>query len=394
VESLKIIVNKIKPPQSPSTRLKKKSTLWFKSLLAIFLFLGSSCASKKLLKYEKIESFQMNEEYEKMVKVEKTQEESSNSGKSLKTPPKLVETSKKSEELNKTAKTHQATLHMEKTPPAKYNDKTVDSGKPIKAEFKNVKPSLKSKSAQRSHAEKLIETTKLSEASPFEIGEEIELAVTYFNMAAGYLKLKVLPFAQVNGRKSYDFAIELGSSKVFSYFYSVEDKAQTFVDFETLNPTTFTIDVKESVQLKDIRSFFDFKNNKGTYWEKKISKGKKEENKKVEWDIFPNSQNVISAIFFLRNLNLEVGKEVAFRVGDAGKNLIFKGHVLRQETIKTEIGEFDTLVIQPKFEIDGAFKPVGDIFIWLTNDHRKFPVKIDAKIKIGTLILKLKSLKK
>ena len=33
------------------------------------------------------------------------------------------------------------------------------------------------------------------------------------------------------------------------------------------------------------------------------------------------------------------------------------------------------------------FKPVGDIFFWLTDDEQKLIVKIEAKIKIGTLVL-------
>ena len=232
------------------------------------------------------------------------------------------------------------------------------------------------------------------EVDPFQVGEEVELAVTYFNMAAGYMKLRVNPFVQVNDRKSYNFSVSVKSSKVFSYFYAVDDLAETFVDYEELIPSTYTIKVKESNQLKDIRSFFDFEKGKGFYWEKKKAKGKPEQNKKKEWEIESYAQNVISAIFYLRNFKLEVGKKLSFRVADAGKNLIFRGEVLRKEKLKTEAGEFDTIVVQPRFEIDGAFKQVGDVFIWLTDDDRKFPIRIDAKIKIGTLVLKLKSLKR
>ena len=35
---------------------------------------------------------------------------------------------------------------------------------------------------------------------------------------------------------------------------------------------------------------------------------------------------------------------------------------------------------------------MGDIEIWLTDDERKIPVRIDSKIKIGTLVTKLKKL--
>ena len=85
---------------------------------------------------------------------------------------------------------------------------------------------------------------------------------------------------------------------------------------------------------------------------------------------------------------------ISFRVADSGKNLTFRGEVLRKEKLVTDAGTFNTVVVQPKFELEGTFKQVGDIFIWLTDDERKFPIRIDAKIKIGTLVLKLKKLKK
>ncbi len=85
---------------------------------------------------------------------------------------------------------------------------------------------------------------------------------------------------------------------------------------------------------------------------------------------------------------------MAFRVADEGKNIVFTGEVLRREELSTKIGKLKTLVIKPTIEVDGAFKPVGDILIWLTDDDRKHVVRIESKIKIGTLVAKLKSIDK
>ena len=328
------------------------------------------------MQYEKINEFQMNKEFEQMVKVEKTSVlEKRNS-------------SKKNSELLGNIKNQEFYKVKEKDNNLDVSKKpriTKDISQPTISEVKTEKknePPMKQKLTRRPLVD------------PFIVGEEVELAVTYFNMAAGYMTLKVNPFVQVNGKKSYDFTVAVKSSKVFSYFYAVDDLAQTFVDFEEMVPSSYTIDVKETVQLKDIRSFFDFSTQQGVYWEKKIAKGKPEENKKREWKIEPFSQNVVSAIFYLRTFDLQPGTTVEYKVADMGKNLSFKGEVLRREKISTEVGELDTVVVKPAFEIDGVFKQVGDVFIWLTDDERKFPVRIDAKIKIGTLVLKLKSLKK
>lgn len=227
---------------------------------------------------------------------------------------------------------------------------------------------------------------------PFVVGEKVTMAVTYFNMAAGYMTLETRPFIEVNGRKSYNLHLTLKSSKVFSYFYGVDDHAETALDYETLTPYTLSIDVKESKQLKEIRTFFDWKKLTGQYWETKVTADEGKKVKKKTWSILPFSQNVLSAAFYLRTFTYAPGKNLAFRVADAGDNLVFTAKVLRKEKIKTEIGEFDTIVFSPRITIDGLFKQVGEILIWITDDDRKHIVRIESKIRIGTIIAKLKSI--
>jgi hypothetical protein len=229
---------------------------------------------------------------------------------------------------------------------------------------------------------------------PFRIGEKITLGLSYFKMTAGYMDLEVLPFVEVNGQKSYSFKVSARSNSFFSNFYAVDDFAMTYLDYESLLPFNFAITVKESKQLADIRSFFDWKKMKGHYWEKRVTADRGEKSKSLEWDIKPFSQNVISAVYYLRTFNLRVGKKIAFRVADDGKNIVFTGDVLRQEDLDTDIGVLKTVVVRPTFEVDGAFAPVGEILMWLTDDDRKFLVRIESKIKIGTIVGKVKAIEK
>lgn len=227
---------------------------------------------------------------------------------------------------------------------------------------------------------------------PFTQGEKVTLSMRYFKMAAGDMTLETLPFVEVNGSKAYHFRITLKSSSMFSLFYKLDDMAETFVDYKTLRPYTLNMTVKESKQLKDIKSYFDWKKNEATLWWKKISEDKGKEEKKISWKIEPYAQNVISAAFYLRNFTLKPGKSLAFRVADEGKNLVFTGKVLRREKLKTAIGTFDTVVVKPKITVDGMFKPVGEILMWLTDDDRKLLIRIESKIKVGTIIGELKDI--
>ncbi len=231
-------------------------------------------------------------------------------------------------------------------------------------------------------------------ADPFMPGEKVTLKLSYFNITAGTMDLEVLPFVQVNGRKSYHFRIAGKSNSLFSSFYSVDDKAETFLDFENMTPYNMSISVKETKQLREIRSYFDWKKNKGTYWEKKITKKHGLEERQFEWDIQPYAQNILSAAFYMRVFPMEPGKTIQFRVADNKKNMVVKGHILKREKLVTPLGEINTIKMKPEIEMDGIFKPIGDVFFWMTDDDRKLVVRIESKIKIGTIIASLVEIKK
>lgn len=221
---------------------------------------------------------------------------------------------------------------------------------------------------------------------PFQVGEVITHNVHYFKVSAGELKLKVEPHATVNGKKSYTLATEIKTSSLFNSFYSVDDRAVAYLDFETLNPHTYTLSVKESGQIREARAYFDFEKKQAKFWEKKITKASGEEEKRFEWEIPDYAQNVFSALFYMRSFQWKDDKSYSFIVSHDKENLVFSGKVIRREKISTKVGEFNALVIKPEFTLKGAFKPVGDIFIWLSDDERKYILRIESKIKIGTLV--------
>ena len=221
---------------------------------------------------------------------------------------------------------------------------------------------------------------------PYRVGEKVVLDISYFNVTAGDMILETRPFVEVNGRKAYQFVGRAISTSVFAMFYAVDDWFETLVDYETLVPYSYALHVKETKQLRETRSIFDWDKMKVRYWDKKIDQEKKVEEKRQEWDLPAYSQNVFSAAFYLRNFKLTPGKKIAFRVAHENENLVVTGEVIRRERISTPAGDFDTVIVKPTIALNGAFKPVGDIYFWLTDDDRKLIVKIESKIKIGKIV--------
>lgn len=358
--------------------------------LLILLFLLQTACASKVLEYKETDKLENNAEFEQLVKIKEipgeekvSEEETTDIAEESEVSKQVKEKDTPEIAVKKSSKKieKKAEKKVEKDPP-KPTPKTTE--KKSKKAMKHL-PEIED-------GEGFI--ARRPEVDPFRVGEAVTLSMTYFNLTAGDMILKVDPFVEVNGKKAYTFAVDLKTNSLFSKFYSVNDHASTHVDFETIVPYDHQISVKESKQLREIKSFFDFKNNKASYWETKVTEDKGEESKKLEWDILPYSQNVVSAAYYLRTFTLKPGKKVAFRVAEEGKNIVFKGEVLRREELKTDLGKFNTVVVRPQIEVDGVFKPMGEMLIWLTDDDRKFIVRIEAKIKIGTIIAKLKAIEK
>jgi hypothetical protein len=227
---------------------------------------------------------------------------------------------------------------------------------------------------------------------PYRVGEKVTHSVSYFGTTAGVLTFSVGPYLEVNDRKSYNFQVEIKSSRLFSSFYSVQDKVETYVDYETLVPHVFKLDIKESGQLKQAQSFFDQNTLKANYWENKYTEKNGHEEKKQSWEILPFSQNAFSAIFYMRLFKWNVGQEYAFRVSDDEKNIVFKGKALEKVVLETDAGKFDAIKIRAEIVSRGALTQTGDLFLWLSDDDQKHVLRIEAKIKIGTLVSEVTSI--
>lgn len=400
-------------------------------LLPPSVFLLASCSS--VLKYENSEKLKTNKEFETAVKIEKPPVvEETLEGETATLAPALTPTTSASiknsedqktstsvkvgksqtEKINTTKTTPKIVAKTPEKNPLKKSEPTVakntvadkskaipsDKSKATTATGVNVGAAVKSGDVSTVRRQPEIEDSvgfngRRPLVDPFQVGEVVVHDVNYFKVSAGELRMKVEPFATVNGRKSYSFAVEIKSKSLFDTFYSVDDRAETFVDYEDLVPRAFQLHVKESGQLREAKMAFDVNKGIATFWEKKVTKKDGEEEKKFTWDILPYSQNVYSAIFYLRNFTWEVGKEHAFRVANDKDNMIFSGKAVRKEVLKTKAGTFNTVVIKPNITLKGKFKPIGDNYVWITDDDRKYIVRIESKIKIGTLVSEVVEIK-
>lgn len=357
--------------------------------LALILGLTLISCSSKFLRYEKEEQLKQIDEFDNKVKIEIPTEEpvKSTDQSTTATAPTTapigstpVDVSALNQQLAKNQKKPLENAKAQNLESQKKESKKTSDPKAAPSKAKKGKPEKRQPELEDSVGFEGRRPLK----DPFRVGEKVVHAVDYYKVSAGHLTLAVKPFARVNGQKSYNFEIGAKTSDWYSGIYRVEDRVNILMDFETMVPSVYTLHVKETSQLKEARMLFEGK--KATYWEKKVTDKSGVEEKKQNWDIEEYTQSLYSAAFYVRAFTWVVGKEVAFRVADDNENMIFKGQAVRKERLKTKAGEFDTIVIKPQVELKGKFKQSGDIFMWLSDDDRKYVLRIEAKIKIGSLV--------
>lgn len=224
------------------------------------------------------------------------------------------------------------------------------------------------------------------------IAEKQVYDVSYFGVSAGDFTVRVEPFKWVGGRKVYHVRGTAISSKVFSLFYRLNDEVETYIDYDGIFSHRFHILLNESKQSRDALELNDSEKGQTFYWNRWQRKDQPYIESKEYFPIQPFSQDSLSALYFLRSVPLPEGGIITFPVINEGKTWDADVTVVRRETLNTVIGRVRTVVLRPEPKYQGILKKQGDNYLWLTDDDRRILVRLEAKVKIGTVVAELKSM--
>lgn len=214
----------------------------------------------------------------------------------------------------------------------------------------------------------------------FQVGEKLTFSIGYEFVPAGKSILSVDGISEINGRSVYQITSRTSSYRFFDLFFKVRDEITTYLDTNTLQSIKFRKKLREGSYSYDYSVDFDpdsmraiSKSPKGTFL--------------VEIPEF--TLDILSAMYYMRTLDLKIGKTVTVTVLDNDKLYPLDIKIVRRERISTRAGTFDCLVIIPELKSGGLFKNEGRITAWVTDDHRKIPVLMKSKAIIGDIIVEL-----
>ena len=216
--------------------------------------------------------------------------------------------------------------------------------------------------------------------NPFQVGEKLTFNIGYEFIPAGKSILSVDGFSKVDGRSVYRITSRTKSHRFFDPFFRVRDEITTYMDINTLQSIKFRKKLREGSYSYDYS--VDFNPDKMTA----VSKSPKG-TRLVKIPEF--TLDVLSAMYFMRTLEMKVGSTKTVTVLDNDKLYPLDIKIIRRERISTIAGTFDCLVVIPELKSGGLFKNQGRITVWVTDDHRKIPVLMKSKAIIGAIIVEL-----
>lgn len=220
--------------------------------------------------------------------------------------------------------------------------------------------------------------------SVFKVGEELKYKVKYGFITAAEATLQVQDTdVEFNGQDVQHLIAQGKTSGTFDIFYKVRNRYDSYIDKKTLLPHLYTENIREANYRRTdkVRFYQDQQKivgNKGTF------KGARQ------------TFDLVSAFYFARSLNLSgisAGEYVKMNyfLDDSVTELSIQ--YLGKERIKTSLGYFNCLKFSPSIQPGRIFRKDSKLYLWITDDGNRIPVKAQAEILVGSIVMEISAAK-
>ena len=214
---------------------------------------------------------------------------------------------------------------------------------------------------------------------PFSVGETLEFDLKVNIIKAGNAKLQVIGEEIVDENQTYHIKYTVKSNRYVDRLFYVRDQVDSWLDKNGLFTRKFMKNIREGSYRYKLEAKMNYIDSTLT----------------SEDDVFQIDSEIrdpFSLFYYLRSIPLKVGQKLSFKTFDNGQFVDFHIIVHRKENIRVPAGRFKCLVIEPYRKGKTLFKQKGDMRIWLTDDDRRLPVKIETKATFGSMTMLLKKI--
>lgn len=187
------------------------------------------------------------------------------------------------------------------------------------------------------------------------------------------------------GVPSYYFLSKGWSLKQYDWFFKVRDKFESIASKDSLKPFWFVRDTYEGGNIAYNRYNFDYANRKLSIYSYTSERAAKQQ-------ILPlkaNTFDVLSAIYYCRTLDFDnLVKDQKIPLTMAIDNEVFNLFIRYQGKEAITIhngGTYSTFKFSVMLVKGTIFKGGEDLLVWVTDDEKRIPVLVEAKILVGSV---------
>ena len=205
---------------------------------------------------------------------------------------------------------------------------------------------------------------------------------------AGEATLEVRPLNTVNGELAYHFVMTAKTNSFVDVFFKVRDKIEGFTDLTMSRSLLYKKKQQEGGYKRDVLVEFDWNAQQAQYT--RVDKNREEPPIEIPFGTF----DPLSALYFTRFVDFQEGSTIERPVTDGSNTVVGVVKVIKKETLKIDGKPYETYKLQPSTEgIGGVFKESKDakLFVWVTADERRIPVKVKSKVAVGSFVGELTS---
>ena len=214
----------------------------------------------------------------------------------------------------------------------------------------------------------------------FKAGEELKYRFRYGFITAAEATLRVTESdVKFNNKPVFQLTAEGRTAGSFNVFYKVRNRYDSYIDKNDLVPYLYTENIREATYRRSDKARF--------YQEQKkivTNKG----NFKGDGQTF----DIVSAYYFARNLDLSKIRPgdkftMDYFLDDAVTDLTVQ--YVGKERVKTSLGTFNCLKFSPSIQPGRIFRKDSKLYLWITDDNNRIPVKAQVEILVGSVTMEL-----
>jgi hypothetical protein len=217
----------------------------------------------------------------------------------------------------------------------------------------------------------------------FQEGEVLSYKLKYGFFTAAEATIKVMGSdLKFDNKPTYRLVVDAETSGTFDLLYKIRDHYDSYIDRTDLTPYFYQENIREASYRRQDKARFhqDAKKvvaNKGTF-------------------STPTTQtfDLVSAYYFARSLDvskLKIGEKFKLNYFLQDEISALEIEYVGKETIKSKLGNIRCLKFSPSIKPGRIFRKDSRLYLWVTDDGNRVPVKAEVEILVGSVTLEIKS---